>query len=227
MLSFATHGECQVLSGLMRGNLCDQLTARVGRRYAAGDVVYMVGDDAHTIYFLRDGLVKLTALSLDGREIILDIQKPGGIFGLFCLCGAPRGETAIAMEPSEVVPISLVELFERLRENPDVLTSFLATVCQRLSQAYDTIQELSFENLPVRLARMLLRLAEEIGRETEHGTELEHYLTQEELAQLLSARREVVSTALSRMREAGLVDYSRKGKLTINREALEAFARQE
>ena len=77
MLSFGSHGECQALSSLMRGSLCEQLTARVGRRYTAGDVIYMAGDEAHTIYFLRDGLVKLTALSPDGREIILDIQKPG------------------------------------------------------------------------------------------------------------------------------------------------------
>jgi CRP/FNR family transcriptional regulator, cyclic AMP receptor protein len=214
MPAFETHAECQALSGLMRGGLCEQLTSRPGRSY---------GDEAHTIYFLRSGLVKLTALAPDGREIILDIQKPGGIFGLFCLCGAPRGDMAVAMEPSEIVEITLADLMARLRESPEALMAFLATVCQRLSKAYDTIQELSFENLPIRLARLLLRLAEEIGTETEQGVELGHYLTQEELAQLLSARREVVSTALSRMRERGLVEYSRKGRLTVNRPGLEAF----
>ncbi len=223
MLSFETHRECEALSGLMRGGLCAQLTARAGRRYDADQIVYHMGDEAHTIYYLRAGLVKLTALSPDGREVILDIQKPGGIFGLFCLCGAPRGEMAVAMEPSEIVEITLVELVGRLQESPEALTGFLATVCQRLAKAYDTIQELSFENLPARLARTLLRLGEEIGHETERGVELEHHITQEELAQLLSARREVVSTALGRMREQGLVEYSRKGKLTINPKALAAF----
>jgi CRP-like cAMP-binding protein len=223
MLTFDTHGACEAFSGLMRGNLCEQFTTRAGRRYERDQFVYTMGDEAHAIYYLRSGLVKLTALSPDGREVILDIQKPGGIFGLFCLCGAPRGEMAITMEPSEVVEITLAELVERLRENPEVLASFLAGVCQRLSNAYDTIQELSFDNLPVRLARTLLRLADEIGRDTGDGIELEHYLTQEELAQLLSARREVVSTALGRMREQGLVDYSRRGKIRVHREALTAF----
>ena len=226
MLSFHTHGECEALSGLMRGNLCEQFTTRAGRRYGADQTVYTMGDEAHTIYYLRSGLVKLTALSPDGREVILDIQKPGGIFGLFCLCGAPRGEMAIAMEPSEIVEIGLGELMGRLQESPEALMNFLTTVCQRLSKAYDTIQELSFENLPARLAKTLLRLGEEIGHETENGVELGHYLTQEELAQLLSVRREVVSTALGRMREQGLVEYSRKGKMTINREGLLAFVEQ-
>jgi CRP/FNR family cyclic AMP-dependent transcriptional regulator len=223
MLSFRTHGEGEALSTLMRGGSCEQFTARAGRRYGGDQVVYRMGDAAPTIYFLRSGLVKLTALSPDGREIILDIQKPGGIFGLVCLCGAPRGEMAVAMVGSEIVEIPLAELVGRLQQSPEALASFLATVCQQLAKAYDTIQELSFESLPVRLAKTLLRLAQEMGHETEQGVELEHYLTQEELAQLLSARREVVSTVLGRMREQGLVAYSRRGKLTINRPALVAF----
>jgi CRP/FNR family transcriptional regulator len=102
--------------------------------------------------------------------------------------------------------------------------NFLVTVCQRLSRAYETIQELSFDSVRERLAKVLLRLADEIGRETRDGVELAYYITQEELAQMLSARREVVSGALKRLRDQGLVDYSRKGKLTIDREALAAHA---
>jgi CRP-like cAMP-binding protein len=223
MLRFDTHEQCEAISSVLRGSLCAEFTTRTGRQYDAHQTVYAMGDEAHTIYYLHSGLVKLTALSPDGREVILDIEKPGGIFGLFCLCGTPRGEMAVTMESSEIVEITLAELVTRLGERPEVLANFLATVSQRLAKAYGTIQELSFENLPARLAKTLVRLADEIGHETEHGVELDHYLTQEELAQLLSVRREVVSTALGRMREQGLVEYSRKGKLTINRAGLAAL----
>ena len=226
MQAFESHLQCEALSGLMRGSLCEQFTTRTGRQYEADRIVYAMGDEAHTIYYLQSGLVKLTALSPDGREIILDIQKPGGIFGLFCLCGAPRGEMAVTMEPSEIVEIPLDEVVGQLQESPDAMMGFLVRVCQQLSRAYDTIQDLSFENLPARLAKTLLRLGEEIGHETEHGVELDHYLTQEELAQMLSVRREVLSTALGRMRDQGLVEYSRKGKLTINPVGLAAFVEE-
>lgn len=223
MIQTETHEQCLVLSSLFRGSLCEQLTSRPGRCYDADQVVYHAGDASHEVYYLRSGLVKIVALSVDGREVILDIHKPGEIFGLFCLCGSSRADSAVAMESSEVVAITLANLVERLTESRDALESFILTVCQRLTRAYDTIQELSFESVPARLARVLLRLAEEMGRETEHGIELEHYITQEELAQMLSARREVVSTALGRMRERGLVEYTRRGKLTINPAGLASF----
>jgi len=212
-----------VLSSLFRGSLCEQLTARPGRRYDADQPIYHPGDASHEVYYLRSGLVKIVALAADGREVILDIHKPGEIFGLFCLCGTARADSAEAMEASEVVTITLANLVERLSESRDALEGFILTVCQRLTRAYDTIQELSFESVPARLARVLLRLADEMGHETEAGVELEHYITQEELAQMLSARREVVSTALGRMRDRGLVEYTRGGKLTINPRALADF----
>lgn len=223
MLVVESHTECEVLSSLFRGNLCEQLTSRPGRRYDAEQVVYHAADASHEVYYLRSGLVKIVALSADGREVILDIHKPGEIFGLFCLCGTGRAESAIVMEPSEVVTITLANLVDRLSESRDALEGFILTVSQRLTRAYDTIQDLSFDSVPMRLARTLLRLGEEMGHETEAGIELEHYITQEELAQMLSARREVVSTALGRMRERGLVEYSRGGKLTINPRGLSEF----
>lgn len=52
---------------------------------------------------------------------------------------------------------------------------------------------------------------------------LTYHITQEELAQMVSARREVVSSELSRMRERGYITYNRRGKLIINRTALKAY----
>jgi CRP/FNR family transcriptional regulator, cyclic AMP receptor protein len=222
MNALSTHGECEAFSSLFRGSLCEQFTGQQGRAFGAEEPVYHLGDAARSIYFLRRGLVKITALSEDGREIILSVHKPGEIFGEFCLCDGVRGESAVAMEPTEAVEIRLEALVQHLRGNEDAMYNFLVTVCQRLSRAYETIQELSFDPLRERLAKVLLRLADELGHETGEGTELAYYITQEELAQMLSARREVVSGALKRLREQRLVDYTRKGKLTIDRAALAA-----
>ncbi|HXG93016.1 MAG TPA: Crp/Fnr family transcriptional regulator [Blastocatellia bacterium] len=223
MLDLSTHDECAALSSVFQGGLCEKLTARPARTYDRDQIVYSMGDEAHSIYFLRRGLVKLTAISEEGREIILSVNKPGEIFGEFCLCDRKRNEMAMTMEPSEIVEIKFGDLIAHLQNNKDALYNFLVSVCQRLSRAYQIICEFSFDNLPERLAKVLLRLGDEFGRETERGVELEYYITQEELAQMVSARREVVSTALSRLRERGLVEYSRKGKLTINRTGLLAF----
>lgn len=223
MFSFSRHAECEALSGLFRGNLCETFTGRPGRVVAAEQRLYDLGDPARSIYFLRRGLVKITALSKDGKEIILNVHQPGEIFGEFCLCDGARNAAAVAMEPAEVVEISLEDVTRHLQSNSDALYGFLVTVCARLSRAYDTIQELSFDRLGERLAKVLLRLADELGKETAAGTEIAHYISQEELAQMLSARREAVSTALNRLREQGLVFYGRRGKLTVDRRGLLAL----
>lgn len=75
----------------------------------------------------------------------------------------------------------------------------------------------------MRLAKLLLRLADEFGEPSRHGVELTHFISQEELSQIVLARREVVSMALSRLRKQGLVNYNRKGRLTIHTTALKAY----
>jgi CRP/FNR family cyclic AMP-dependent transcriptional regulator len=222
-MNLSSHQDCLALSSLFQGGLCESLTNRQGRLLQADQIVYTIGDTAHSIFFLREGLIKLTAVSADGKEIILNVHKPGEIFGEFCLCEGKRNEMAMTMEASELVEIKFDELLHLLQQNQDAMYNFLVSVCQRLSKAHQLICEFSFDNLPIRIARVLLRLADEFGIETENGIELTHYITQEELAQMVSARREVVSTALSRLREQHLVAYSRKGKMTINRSALQAY----
>jgi CRP/FNR family transcriptional regulator, cyclic AMP receptor protein len=223
MFTFSRHAECSELSGMFRGSLCEQFTGREGRAVAADERIYDLGEAARSIFFLRQGLVKITALSKEGKEIILNVHKPGEIFGEFCLCGGARNEAAVAMDNGEVVEITLEDLTRHLQQNHAAMYNFLVTVCERLSRAYDTIQELSFDRLGDRLAKVLLRLADEFGQQAEGGTELQHYISQEELAQMLSARREAVSTALNRLRDKGLIGYSRRGKLTIDRVGLAAF----
>jgi CRP-like cAMP-binding protein len=199
-----------------------------GRRRGAAlrqhHVIYNIGDEAHSLFYLRSGLVKLEAVSGGGRGIILNMYKPGEVFGELSLCDGQRNEMAVTMESSEVVEIRLEEVFGLLQEERGAMLLLLRSVCRRLADSYRAIQEYSFDNLPERLAKILLRLADEMGRETPRGTELTHYITQEELAQMLSVRREVVSSELSRLRTRGCVSYLRRGRLVINRAALSAYA---
>lgn len=77
--------------------------------------------------------------------------------------------------------------------------------------------------MPERLARTLVILADTLGEDTPEGTHIVHYVRQEELAQMLAARREVVSGLLNRLRERGLISYSRKGEITVHRAPLQAY----
>ncbi|HKS96291.1 MAG TPA: Crp/Fnr family transcriptional regulator, partial [Terriglobia bacterium] len=208
-MRFTDHQHCAVLSKFCRGKLCEQLTQRPGRVLGRGEFIFLPSSPADSVYFLRDGLVKTSTISESGEELILAIHQPGEIFGELCLCGGERHAQALAMEPSEVVEIPFEALMAHLQGNRQALTDFLSNLVRHLAEAYSQLETLAFDPTVQRLARTLLKLAQELGKPTPDGLEIDHYIRQEELAQMIGARREVVSTALNRLREMGLIDYSR------------------
>jgi CRP/FNR family transcriptional regulator len=120
-----------------------------------------------------------------------------------------------------VVEITLEELLKQLQRNPQAALDLVTALCERLGALSGRLQSLSFEPTPVRLARTLLLLADTLGSLGPEGTRTVHYVRQEELAQMIAARREVVSGLLNVLRAEGLIDYSRKGHITVRRDALQ------
>ena len=74
-----------------------------------------------------------------------------------------------------------------------------------------------------RLVRILLGLAARLGPETGKEVELPTYLTQEEIAQMVTARRERISTALNFLRRKGAIRYSSRGRLVLKIEDLRTY----
>ena len=96
-------------------------------------------------------------------------------------------------------------------------------MCDRLADAYEQIESLSWDTVLYRLVRTLLRLANELGEPSDSGIRLAHYIRQEELARLVGARREVVSGLLNRLRASGHISYSPRGAITVRRTSLQNF----
>ena len=74
-----------------------------------------------------------------------------------------------------------------------------------------------------RLIRTLGRLAGEFGVPEGEWIRLTHYFRQDDLAQMIGARREVVSTLLNQLRDEGLITYARKDGLLLRRTGLEGI----
>jgi CRP/FNR family transcriptional regulator len=222
-MNFSRHDQCEALSRVLQGKLCDQLTNGVTRVIPTGQFIYCIGNPAHSIYFLRSGLVKTSVLSQNGEELILRLYKPGEIFGELCFCEGHRLEQAVAMTESAVVEIDFDQLLSHLQQNRQALLDFLKIVSQHLAEGYDQLRTFTFDETITRLVNKLIKLGAELGRPMAEGVEIGQYITQEELAQMIGARREVVSTLLNRLREMDLIHYSRKGRLNFNPEALQRY----
>ena len=215
------HVRCGAVSNLLRGTLCQQVALRPARRVARDRFLYLIGDPATSIYLLKSGLVKTSCISTAGDETILQLHQPGELFGESCFCTRKRREQAMTLESSEVVEIRLEELLEQLQRNSQAALDLVTALCERLGALSSRLQSLSFEPTPVRLVRTLLLLADTLGNAAPDGTRIVPYVRQEELAQMIAARREVVSGLLNILRADGLIDYSRKRNISVRRDALQ------
>jgi len=212
------------LAAIFRGKLCDTLLQN--RSVIAFDkdkVIYEIGDKNHTFFFIRRGFVKLGTITEDGHEIIYDIRKDGDVVGELCVCEYPRRDRAVAIEQTEVIPVAYAEILGTLQKNPDLLRGLVEVFCGSLSDACDQIEMLAVDDTVRRLVKVLLKLAAKLGRPSGKGVELATYMTQEEISQVVIARRERVSTALNFLRRRGMVQYARDGHLVLNVKMLENY----
>src|SRR5215207_10866894 len=177
------------LTGGFPGSLCAD-TLCFTRSFQRGQIIYAIGEESRSIYIIRSGSVKIITLSEDGKEVILSIRKENDIFGEFGLCRSQCLVSAVAMESSEVVEVRIEDLSHQLLRSQDEAYEFLLWVVEKLWEAYETIGEVSLDNLHRRLTKALLKLAEKFGDEIESGTQLSCFITQEEIAHMVSATRE-------------------------------------
>src|SRR5262245_61925992 len=151
MINFEEHNCYLSISSIFeneQNGLGESLINRPVRSFQGDQIVYNMGDEACSIFYVRRGLVKINALSLAGKELILTLHKPGEIFGESCFCEDRRNEMAMTMEPSEIIEIRLEEILSHLQANQSVLLNLLVSVTKRLSMSYQLLREQSFDSLP-------------------------------------------------------------------------------
>lgn len=206
---------------IFRGRFCDILLPNhAARIFEKGEVIYELGDEERILFFIRHGIVKTGTITSDGREIIYDLRKDGDVSGELCFLESVRRDRAVALERTEVVPVAFEQVMDTPAHHPAVLRDFVEMFCSALSEAYDQVNRLAVDDVMHRLVDVLKTLAGKFGRPRGALVEIATYLTQEELSQMVVARRERVSTALNSLRRRGIVQYSPRGHLLIDMQAL-------
>ncbi|MCP4360971.1 MAG: Crp/Fnr family transcriptional regulator [Chloroflexi bacterium] len=198
------------------GNLSRLL---VMRRFSPGQIIFHHGDPGGLLYIISKGKVKITHSTPDGQEAMLAIVGVGDFFGeLALLDDSPRSATAEALEPTETLTLHRDDFMRYLQDNPDFAMHVLQTMARRIRRLNNQVSDIFFLDLPARLARQLLELAEEHGRQTPDGVQIQLSLTQTDLAEMTGATRVSINKALGRFRRAGWVKVSSR-KFTIVNEA--------
>ncbi|HZP14590.1 MAG TPA: Crp/Fnr family transcriptional regulator [Nocardioides sp.] len=191
-----------------------------------GDVLFHEGDTGDELFIVLDGKVKLGRTSVDGRENLLAILGPGQMFGELSLFDpGPRSATVTAITDCTFASLSHEDLLKWLEARPVVASGLLAQLAGRLRKANDVVSDLVFSDVPGRVAKALLDLADRFGRTADDGVHVHHDLTQEELAQLVGASRETVNKALADFASRGWVRLEPRSVVILDIERLARRAR--
>lgn len=184
-----------------------------GTSLMRGEVLFREGQRGDRLYVIVTGKIKLGRSSTDGRENLMAILGPGEMFGELSLFDpGPRTATATAVADTELIGMGNESLHEYLKDRPAVSLALLASLARRLRRTNDSVADLVFTDVPGRVAKALLDLANRFGRPAEDGVLVAHELTQEELAQLVGASRETVNKALA--------DFASRGWLKLEARAV-------
>jgi CRP-like cAMP-binding protein len=206
-----------LFNGLQRDELQRFADLTRERSYPKGSVILFQDDPGDSLFVLRSGRVKVVLIGEDGREVILGVLEPGAHFGELALIDdQPRSAHVIAMEDANLLILRREDFRRRVEANPSVAWALLTELSRRLRRADVKIGGLVLLDVPGRIARLLLDLADEAGNDM-----IEKPLTHQTIAQMIGASRETVSRAMKEFQDSGLITVERRKIAVGDREALE------
>jgi CRP-like cAMP-binding protein len=175
--------------------------------YRTNETIFVQGDTAAAIFFIKEGKVKLTVVSKQGKEAVVAILKDGDFFGEGCLAGQQlRMATAVAISECSVMKLEKAAVVRLLREEPSFSELFLAHLLSRNIKIEEDLVDQLFNSSEKRLARVLLLLAN-FGKEGNQLT-VTPKISQETLAEIVGTTRSRVNFFMNRFRKLGFIDYN-------------------
>ena len=167
------------------------------------------------------GAVRISVDSASGKEVVLNVIRPGEIFGEIALLdGHPRTADAVAMTDCELIVIDRREFVAFLRDEPNVALKIIEILCARLRWTSAQIEEMAFLGLADRLAKALLHLS----GETAPGSKLP--ITQREIGQLIGMSRESTNKQLRAWARRKWVSLGRGSVTILNRAEIARIAEE-
>lgn len=202
-LSFT--GPLQLLNGMSQQAVHDfNAMVRTTKR-RRGEWIFVLGDSADSIYILREGRIKITALAECGHEVLHDIIGPGEIFGQASLIlGIPRTTSAQVLEASLLYELRRKAFESLLSMYPELSFQLLKSVLVRLKHAEAQLLNVVCHDISSRVRKTLLDLmVKESGAVPDRPIKIK--ITQQDLANLIGASRQKTWQTLKELEDSGVL----------------------
>ncbi|MBI2828757.1 MAG: Crp/Fnr family transcriptional regulator [Acidobacteria bacterium] len=192
-----------------------------------GTQIYLPGDPSDQIFLLKSGVIKISARTLDDRQVILAFLHPGDIFGeLAVVDDAPRDHMAEAYDDCVICAMSRDTIMRMIRETPEVGFQITKLIGLRIRTLKSRVEELLCKSAHARVAHALLELADRHGVPDTDGVLISLRLSQGDLGRLVGLSRETVNAILQEWREQNLLEMDRRSVRLRDPERLRWIAAQ-
>jgi len=193
--------------------------------YKKKETIFSEGEPPEWFYLVLAGKVKITKLSHEGKEIILEVISPTDIFGgVAVIKGFPYPANAVAMEDSQVLKISRKNLMRLVDRFPNLMYCMAMQMGDRMKSSHDSLKNIALERVEARIAALLLKLAGKVGIDTKQGTMIDMRLTKQDVADMVGTTVETSIRTFSKFKKQELLTEI-DGKIVIkDKESLAAFS---
>jgi len=177
--------------------------------------IFSEGDPSEWFYIVKKGKVKITKLSQEGKEIILEIISAMEFFGgIAVIRGFPYPANAVAMEDTEALKISRNNLMKIMDRFPGLMFSMATNIGERVKNSHDMLKSIALEKVDSRIASLLIKLSEKAGEKIPEGLMINMKLTKQDIAEMVGTTVETSIRTMSKLSKNGVLS-SKAGKIVI------------
>lgn len=199
-------GDSDVFGALTDDELERLITYGTTILHTKGHVIFQKGDAGDSLAVVLSGRIKISSLSQDGREAVLNFIEPGQSFGEIALFdGKPRTADATALEASELFVLRRTDVQDFLVRQPEIAFRIIGILCGRIRRTSEKLEAAVTLNMAPRIAKGLCELARNYGRKCPEGLRIELKLSQRELGGFVGLARENVNRQLTVWRNDNLL----------------------
>ncbi len=215
------------LFGRLTDSEMEQLESRSRlRKFPKGSSIYLPADAADSAFLLAEGRVRLCSTTPDGKQSILAFIEPGELFGELALIETGEREERAEVTASSTVVLIPGDALKSLMETSATLTlGVTKLIGMRRKRIERRLKSLLFHNNRDRLTHLLTELIDQYGVATTDGIELSVRMSHQDMASVIGATRETVTTLLGEMQGEGVLRISRQKLIILDVPRLTAQAR--
>ena len=198
----------QLLSGLSEVDMKEITAAARSLRKERGEFVYLPGDRADSVYFLKNGRIKLSVLSDSGKEIAIDIIQPGEMFGEFALIDeSVRSNMTQALDDVKILVFDKRDFVNLIKSLPNLSLNYIRMVGDRRRRMEKKLSDITSKDVPARVCELLHELSANALPAAGHQSLIP--LTHQDVASLIGASRQTTTSILNDLMRCGFIELGR------------------